>query len=68
MHGLPTFAAHLNMAFMSEETVTPSTRKYWLLFALSTFLTILMLIFVNEWFWVGLPFVLTFFVQALDKM
>lgn len=68
MHGLPTFAAHLNMAFMNEETVTQSTRKYWLLFALSTFLTILMLIFVNEWFWVGLPFVLTFFVQALDKM
>ncbi|MEL6124098.1 MAG: hypothetical protein AAFR14_10280 [Bacteroidota bacterium] len=53
---------------MNEETVTQSTRKYWLLFALSTFLTILMLIFVNEWFWVGLPFVLTFFVQALDKM
>lgn len=46
----------------------PDTKKYWALFAVSLVLTILMLMFVNSWFWVMLPFLLTYLVQALDVM
>ncbi len=43
-------------------------RKYWMYFAISLVITLFMLFFVNEWFWAGLPFVLTSFVLALDKI
>jgi len=39
-----------------------------MLFGISTAATLLLLIFANEWFWVGLPFMLTYLVQAMDKM
>lgn len=41
-----------------------STGKYWLLFLVSTAILIFMLIFVNQWFWVVLPFSLTSLVKA----
>jgi len=47
---------------------TSSRRGYWMLFGISTAATLLLLIFANEWFWVGLPFMLTYLVQAMDKM
>lgn len=52
---------------MSEAT-TSSRKKYWVLTAISTAVTLLLLIFANQWFWVGLPFMLTYLVQAMDKM
>lgn len=45
-----------------------STKLYWLLFLVSTVIMCLMLAFMSSWFWVCLPFVFTFLVQALDKM
>ncbi len=42
-----------------------STGKYWLLFLVSTAILIFMMIFVNEWFWVVLPFSLTSLVKGL---
>jgi hypothetical protein len=55
---------------MSDQHNAPSeqkesTAKYWLLFLVSTALLIFMMIFVNEWFWVVLPFSLTSLVKAL---
>ncbi|MEL6139981.1 MAG: hypothetical protein AAFU67_00015 [Bacteroidota bacterium] len=49
---------------MANETV--STGRYWLLFLISLVVFFLMLIFVNEWFWVAMPFMLTYLVYAMD--
>ncbi len=51
-----------------ESTSTKSTGKYWIYFGVSAAATLALLIFANEWFWVGLPFMLTYLVQAMDKM
>ncbi|MEM9886986.1 MAG: hypothetical protein AAF849_13920 [Bacteroidota bacterium] len=45
-----------------------STAKYWLYFIVTLAITIGMLIYVPAWFWVALPFPITFFVLALDWM
>ena len=45
-----------------------ATGKYWLYFLISTVILIAMLIFMNEWFWLALPFSLTYLVKALDVM
>jgi len=50
------------------ESKSNASGKHWLLFGISLAVTIFMIFFVNEWFWVGLPFVLTYFVQAIDHM
>ena len=55
-----------NITTMSS--TTKSTVKYWLYFAVSLILTIGFLIILPEWFWVMLPFLLTYFVQAMDWM
>jgi len=49
-------------------STTSPRSKYWLYFGISTIATLALLIFANEWFWVGLPFMLTYLVQAMDKM
>ena len=45
-----------------------ATGKYWLYFLVSTVVMIAMLIWMNEWFWLALPFSLTYLVKALDVM
>jgi len=42
-----------------------STILHWLLFLISTAICIYMVIYINEWFWVVLPFSLTYLVKAL---
>ena len=42
------------------------TGKYWGYFIISTLIMIAMLIWMNEWFWLALPFSLTYLVKALD--
>lgn len=42
-----------------------STMMWWGAFFLTTAITILMLIYVNEWFWLALPFSLTSLTKAL---
>ncbi len=49
---------------MTSET-TSSTRMDWLIFIVSLVIMILMLKYMNEWFWVALPFVLTYLAKAL---
>ncbi|MBK8566306.1 MAG: hypothetical protein IPN76_23955 [Saprospiraceae bacterium] len=49
----------------TEKTSTSTT---WLLFIVSTVVTLLMLVWVPQWFWVALPFPLTFLVQAMRLM
>lgn len=50
---------------MEVTTDNKSTRTDWILFAISTVVCIALLVYADEWFWVALPFVLTFFVRAL---
>lgn len=49
-------------------TEKTSTTTYWLLFVVSTVVLLLMLIFVPQWFWIVIPFPLTFLVQAMRLM
>lgn len=56
-----------NMRLM-ETTSKSSKSMDWVLFLLSLIVTILLLIFVTEWFWVSLPFLITYLVKALDSM
>lgn len=51
-----------------ETTSTNSKSKYWIYFGISAAVTLVLLIFANEWFWAGLPFMLTYLVQAMDKI
>lgn len=48
-----------------EET-NKSHRRDWLIFGVALVITIAFLIVNPTWFWVSLPFVLTFFVKAID--
>jgi len=45
-----------------------STAPYWLYFFISAIAIILMLIFVREYFWMALPFVVTSFAKAVKIM
>jgi len=40
----------------------------WMMTLVSLAAVILLLIVLPEWFWVALPFFLTYFVKALDSM
>jgi len=53
---------------MSTTTEEGGTRMDWILFLVSTFVMILMLMYADEWFWLALPFSLTFLVRALRVM
>ncbi len=44
---------------------TTDTKKYWLFFLISLVIFLFMLVFVNEWFWVAMPFMLTYLVLAM---
>jgi hypothetical protein len=49
---------------MTSESTT-SSRMDWILFLVSLVIMIYMLMYVNEWFWVALPFVLTYLAKGL---
>jgi hypothetical protein len=44
------------------------TRTYWLYTFISLAAMILLLIVIPEWFWLALPFFLTYLVMAFDAM
>lgn len=50
---------------MEATTENKSTRMDWILFGVSAVVCILFLMYMAEFFWVILPFVLTFLVKAL---
>ena len=45
-----------------------STAKYWVYFAISMAVMIALLVILPEWFWVVLPFPLTYLVKAFDAI
>ncbi len=45
-----------------------NTTLSWLLFIVSTVIMLVMLVLVPQWFWVALPFSLTYLVQAMRLM
>lgn len=45
-----------------------STTTAWLLFLVSTIATVALLVVRPEWFWVTLPFMLTYLVKAMRAM
>ena len=51
-----------------SDTTTNNTKMAWLVFFISTLACIAFLMFLPEWFWVTLPFVLTSLVKAMDAM
>ncbi len=40
----------------------------WILFLVFAILFVGMLIYADEWFWIPMPFMLTYLVKALDAM
>lgn len=42
-----------------------NTKRSWILFLITTAILIYMMIFVNEFFWVALPFSLTYLVWSM---
>lgn len=53
---------------MATTTSTTSRGKYWIYFLIAFVVFMLMLIFMNQWFWVAMPFMLTYLVLALGYM
>ncbi len=43
-----------------------STMFWWLVFFVTTLITLFMVVYVDEWFWLVLPFSLTSLTKALD--
>ncbi|HQU60644.1 MAG: hypothetical protein KDD02_24135 [Phaeodactylibacter sp.] len=52
------------------ETTTSKRSKAtdWLLFLVFAVIFLAMIVYVDEWFWVPMPFMLTYLVKALDVM
>lgn len=44
---------------------TQSVRKYWILFIIFTIIQLVFLIWIREYFWIVLPFVLTTFCKGM---
>ena len=45
-----------------------SARIYWLYFLIAFIIQIVLIVYLMEFFWITLPFVLAFLVRALGKM
>lgn len=52
----------------SPNSSAADRKKYWLYFFVFLVIFLLMLVFYNQWFWVAMPFMLTFLVLALGYM
>lgn len=45
-----------------------SSMMDWVLFVVTAIITLVLLVFVPQWFWLVLPFPLTYLVKALNVM
>ena len=54
--------------FVMATTTNNSTALDWILFLVSTVICVFLLIYANEWFWLALPFVLTYLVRAMKAI
>lgn len=52
----------------TPEQTPAQNRRYWLLFLVSFVVFAFMLVFINEWFWVAMPFMLTYLVYSLKMV
>jgi len=50
------------------DTSKSSSSMDWIIFLVATAVLILLLIFANEWFWLALPFSLTYLAKALKVL
>jgi hypothetical protein len=50
------------------DTANKSNLMDWILFLISTAVLAIIFVVSNEWFWVALPFSLTYLVKALKAM
>ena len=50
------------------ETANTSTIRDWVLFLIFLVIIIALVIYASEWFWVALPFVLTYLVKAVRAL
>jgi len=50
------------------ERSTKSRGFYWIVTLVSLFVVVALILVKPEWFWVALPFFLTYFVMALDMI
>lgn len=48
-----------------EHTERPPVTKYWILFAIAVIVQVVFLIWIREYFWVVLPWLLTSFCKGL---
>jgi len=53
---------------METQTNNRSKGLDWIIFLVSTAICLFLLFTAAEWFWVPLPFVLTYLVKGLDMM
>jgi hypothetical protein len=53
---------------MTSNTNERSKKLDWSIFVISTAICVLLLVVAPQWFWVPLPFVLTYLVRGLDMM
>lgn len=64
----PAESVLLHQMFKSMEQAQRSTLMDWVFFLVSTVVTVALLVTAPEWFWVPLPFVLTYLVRAMRAM
>jgi len=50
------------------ESTKNGTALDWIIFLVSTVVMVALLIYADEWFWIPLPFVLTYLAKALDVL
>lgn len=50
---------------MEKNLEKESVRKYWIIFVISAILQLVFLIWIREYFWIILPFILTSFCKAI---
>ena len=51
---------------MNTQETSKSSKTDWILFIITAAITIAMLIWMSNWFWLALPFPLTYLVKAMD--
>ena len=58
----------IQMTDKHDENYVSSSMTDWAIFAVSLVITIAMLIFLPAWWWLGLPFVLTYAVKGYGAL
>jgi len=65
---LNIFESQKNKIMEATKPNTGSSLMDWGIFLVSLVVMILLLMFANEWFWLALPFVLTYLAKGLNAL